>query len=163
MNDVIMKSESNNNNDKHMEYSENISNPILLFDGVCNLCNGYVQFVLERDNSERLRFGSLQSEAAGELLKQNDLPTDYTDSLVLIEGSDYYTESSAVLRICTYLGGVYRLFSAFSVVPKFIRDAIYRFIAERRYEWFGKRKQCMVPPPGVQSRFIDCIKADDDN
>lgn len=110
------------------------SHPILLFDGVCNLCNGYVQFVLERDDEERVQFGSLQSEAANQLLEQCDLPTDYTESLVLIEASDCYTESSAVLRICAHLGGVYRLLSVFDFVPKAVRDAVYRFVAEHRYD-----------------------------
>jgi predicted DCC family thiol-disulfide oxidoreductase YuxK len=129
--------------------------PVLLFDGVCNLCNDYVQFVLERDDAETIRFGSLQSEAGSDLLKGCGLPHDYTDSLVLVEGSEHYTRSSAVLRVCHHLGGPYRLLSVFRIVPKVVRDAVYEQVAARRYDWFGKKNQCMIPSPGVQSRFVD--------
>lgn len=154
-----MPSEKQKDNNSNQQMSHHI----LLFDGVCNLCNGYVKFVLRRDGDDQFQFGSLQSEAGSNLLKRCGLPTDYTKSLVLIEGSDFYTESSAVLRICTQLGGLYRLLAIFSLVSKFLRDALYRFVAEHRYKWFGKREQCIVPPPDVQSRFIDSASNDDDD
>jgi len=131
--------------------------PILLFDGVCNLCNGYVKFVLERDTHERFRFGSLQSDVADELLDRCDLPADYNDSLVLIEGSNCFTESSAVVRMGRHFDGTFGLLGALGVVPKPIRDIVYRFVADHRYEWFGKQDRCMAPDPNVESRFIDAV------
>lgn len=129
--------------------------PILLFDGVCNLCNGLVQFVIPRDPEGKIRFASLQSEVARDLLGERGLPTDSLESVVLVEGDEHYTKSAAAIRLAEHLGGAYALLSPFRVVPRPIRDAMYDFVAEHRYEWFGQRDQCMLPPPGVESRFLD--------
>lgn len=141
-------------------FRSDANHPILLFDGICNLCNGFVQFVLKRDGNELIRFGSLQSDAASKLLQQCDLPTNYTESLVLIEGRDCYTESSAVLRVCMHLGGMYQLLGVLGYIPKSVRDTVYRFIAEHRYDWFGERENCIVPDSSIQSRFIDSTEGE---
>src|SRR6056297_1780481 len=99
--------------------------PIILFDGVCNLCSGFVQFVVPRDPEGRFRFASLQSDVGKELLAEHGLPTDELESVVLIEGDDSYVKSSAVIRIARRLGGIYTLFGPFRFVPKAIRDRAY--------------------------------------
>lgn len=129
--------------------------PIVLFDGVCNLCNGLVQFLLERDTEGTLRFGSLQSEAADELLDRFDVAADEIDSIVLVEGDEAYVKSAAVLRIAKHLGVPYSLAYAFRHVPRALRDWVYDQVAAHRYQVFGKRDQCMVPPPDVDQRFIE--------
>ncbi|MFC7186754.1 thiol-disulfide oxidoreductase DCC family protein [Halorubrum yunnanense] len=128
---------------------------VILFDGVCNLCSGFVQFVLPRDTGGRYRFASLQSDVGQALLDEHDLPSDELDSVVLIEDGESYVKSAAVIRIATGLGGVYRLLAPFRYAPRSIRDRIYDFVAEHRYQWFGKKDQCMMPSGDVQSRFLE--------
>lgn len=130
-------------------------NPILLIDGVCNLCVGSIQWLLRMDRRGRLRFGTLQSEAGRDLLEQCDLPAEYDESMVVVEGDRAYTDSDAVLRIARHLGFPWSIGSAASVVPKSIRDRAYRLLADSRYEWFGKREQCLVPDENLRARFID--------
>lgn len=128
---------------------------IVLFDGVCNLCNASVQFLLKRDRKQRLHFASLQSEAASELLRRHNYPQGADlNSIVFIDGEKVYTESTAVLRICRYLGFPWNWMQAFLIVPVPVRDAVYRWIARNRYRWFGKKDQCMLPEPGVAARFL---------
>ncbi|WP_267164101.1 thiol-disulfide oxidoreductase DCC family protein [Halovenus salina] len=128
--------------------------PILLFDGVCNLCNWWVQFVIERDPEGVFRFAPLQSEAAGALLAEHGLDPGHLDSVVLIDGDRCYTESTAVLRAGRHLGGGYRLLWPLRFLPRRLRDWVYGLVAERRYDWFGKRDQCMVPSPELAERFL---------
>ncbi|WP_254529223.1 thiol-disulfide oxidoreductase DCC family protein [Natrinema gelatinilyticum] len=132
-------------------------NPVILFDGVCNLCNGFVQFILPRDTDGIFRFASLQSDVGRELLAEHGLPTDELESLVLIEGDDSYVKSDAVIRIARLLGGMYSLLGPFRLVPKAIRDRAYDFVAARRYRWFGKNDQCAMPPRDVDAgaRFLE--------
>lgn len=129
--------------------------PILLFDGVCNLCNGFVQFLIKRDPGGVFRFASLQSEAAEKLLdeKAPDLK-DSLSTVVLIEGGQVYTHSDVALRVVRHLGGAWPLLQVFYILPKPLRDAIYNFVARNRYRWFGKKDQCMVPTPELKSRFL---------
>lgn len=129
--------------------------PVVLFDGVCNLCTGAVQFIIERDPTGVFRFASLQSEAGQELLARFDLPTDDFDSFVLVEGNDYYTKSSAALRVAKRLGGAYALLYPFRFVPRVIRDGVYDLVADHRYQVFGRKEQCMMPTPELESRFLD--------
>jgi predicted DCC family thiol-disulfide oxidoreductase YuxK len=129
--------------------------PILLFDGVCNLCNGFVQWVIERDPEARFRFAALQSEAGQRLLERHGLPTEGFETFVLVEDGEYYTKSTAALRMLRRLGLPYSLASPLVVVPRFVRDRVYEFVAAHRYEWFGRREQCMVPPPDLEDRFLD--------
>jgi predicted DCC family thiol-disulfide oxidoreductase YuxK len=129
--------------------------PILLFDGKCNLCNGFVQWVIERDSEAQFRFAALQSEAGQQLLERHGLPTEGFETFVLIEDDDYYTKSTAALRMLERLGFPYSLLYPFVVVPRPIRDVVYEFVAANRYDWFGQRDRCMVPPPDIEDRFLD--------
>ena len=128
---------------------------IILFDGVCNLCSGFVQFVIPRDEAGKYRFASLQSDAGQALLTEHDLPTDGLESVVLIEAGESYVKSSAIIQIATGLGGAYRLLSPFRYVPRSVRDRVYDFVADHRYRWFGKKDRCMVPSGDVESRFLE--------
>lgn len=128
---------------------------VILFDGVCNLCSGFVQFVLPRDTEEKYRFASLQSDAGQALLAEHDLPTDELESVVLIEDGESYVKSAAVIQIAAGLGGAYRLLSPFRYVPAAVRDRVYDFVADHRYKWFGKKDRCMMPSGDVQSRFLE--------
>lgn len=129
--------------------------PIILFDGVCNLCNSSVQFIIRRDRKKQFRFASLQGRTAQQLLAMSGLDAEGQDTIVLVEDGKIYTRSTAVLRILRRLGGFWRLAYAYIIVPRFIRDGIYKFIARNRYRWFGRREECMVPEPGVRERFLD--------
>lgn len=130
------------------------SHPILLFDGVCNLCNNWIQFVIERDPDARFRFAPLQSEIAQNLLSECGYQGEALDSVVLIENGEYYAKSSAVIRTARHLGGAYRLLGPFRFVPARVRNVCYDFVANRRYGWFGKREQCMMPTPDIRERFL---------
>lgn len=128
---------------------------IVLFDGVCNLCQASVQFIIKRDPKGVFCFASLQSQIGQELLKKIHLSQTDFNTMVLIVGKQYYTKSSAGLRIVRRLNGVWPLFSIFLILPKFFRDAIYNFIAKNRYRWFGKKETCMVPTPALKERFFE--------
>ena len=128
---------------------------VVLFDGVCNLCSGFVQFVLPRDDAGKYKFASLQSDVGQALLAEHDLPTDELESVVLIEDGESYVKSAAVIRIAADLGGVYRLLSPFRFLPRAVRDGAYDFVADHRYQWFGKKDRCMLPSGDVQSRFLE--------
>jgi predicted DCC family thiol-disulfide oxidoreductase YuxK len=127
---------------------------IVLFDGVCRFCNGWVQFILRHDKHDAFRFAPLQSDIAQSLLASNQLQDDSLDSVILLEGSKVYTHSSAVLQIFNRLGGAWRLLAVFKVVPPSIRDVLYRAIAKRRYKWFGKYDSCMIPNEKIRRKFI---------
>jgi predicted DCC family thiol-disulfide oxidoreductase YuxK len=127
---------------------------IILFDGVCNLCNGFVQFVINRDPEARFRFASLQSSAAGTLLDGYRPTGPLPDSVVLVERGRIYTESTAALRVARALGFPWNLAYAGVIVPRPIRDAVYRWVARNRYAWFGKRTVCMVPTADRRARFL---------
>ena len=125
--------------------------PVILFDGVCNLCTGSVQFVIERDSRKRFRFASLQSPIAEKLLgRRDDL-----ESMVLVQDGRIYRKSTAALLIARRLDGLWPLLAAFLVVPRFLRDAVYDWIGRRRYRMFGKRDTCWVPRPELAERFLD--------
>ncbi len=128
--------------------------PILLFDGVCNLCNGFVQFVILRDPRAKFRFAALQSEVGQQLLREANMPVEELSTVVLYENDRFYTHSSVPLRVVKQFGGAWPLLSGLVIVPKFIRDGIYNWIARNRYRWFGKQESCMIPTPELKSRFI---------
>ena len=128
---------------------------IVLFDGVCNLCNGMVQFVLKRDKKKQFLFGSLQGKAGQEYLRKYNIPVNAFNSLMLIEEDKLYTRSTGALRLLKHLGGVWKLLYAFIIIPRFIRDAVYRLIAINRYKWFGKTDQCRVPTAEERERFLE--------
>ena len=129
--------------------------PILLFDGVCNLCSSSVQFVLERNSKDNIRFASLQSEFGVNALKDSNLPADYTDSLVLLENGKTYVKSDAALRLNRHMDGLWRLGAVFLIVPSFIRNWVYDIVAKYRYRWFGKKDVCWIPEKKWESRFLD--------
>ncbi|MEM0992612.1 MAG: thiol-disulfide oxidoreductase DCC family protein [Bacteroidota bacterium] len=133
----------------------NVDHPILLFDGVCNLCNGTVQWILERDAAARFRFASLQSTVGQQLLAQHGLTDPNLDSIVMIAGERIYTHSDVPLEIAKQLGGFWQMGYVFKIVPRFVRDAVYRFIAKNRYRWFGKQEEsCWLPQPKWKARFL---------
>ena len=128
---------------------------VILFDGVCNLCNGFVTFVIARDPGGRFKFGPLQSTAAERLLGDIDPRDRWPDSVVLVENGRVWTRSAAALRIARGLTFPWPLAFAFVVVPRPIRDSIYNLFARRRYQWFGKRDVCMMPTQALAERFLD--------
>ena len=131
----------------------NFPNPILLFDGECNLCNRSIQFVLKRDRQARFRFASLQSEVGQSLLKAHDMPMDLS-TVVLIEGEQAWIRSDAALRVLRHCGRLWPLLYPFVIVPRPLRDLVYRFIAHNRIRWFGKSATCTMPEPDWASRFL---------
>lgn len=129
--------------------------PVLLFDGVCNLCNGAINWVIDRDTRGKYRFAPLQSgvakeavEAAG--VKWESLP----DSFILIDGKGVHTRSEAALRVAIGLGWPWKAMAVFLPVPRWLRDGVYAWVARNRYRWFGKQEQCRIPTPELRSRFL---------
>lgn len=127
---------------------------IVLFDGVCNLCNGAVDFIVRHDHQERFAFASLQSEAGQALLLQYHLPKDAFESMVLLKEGKLYQKSSAALQIAGELSPGWKLLKGFLVVPRPLRDAVYTFIARNRYRFFGRRETCRLPSPEERQRFL---------
>ena len=128
--------------------------PVVLFDGVCNLCSGSVRFLIEHDSGATLRFAPLQSDVAGDLLDAVGLHDYDFDTIVLVEGEEYYTKSDAAVRIARHLDRPWSLLWAFRYVPRLLRDAVYDIVASSRYAVFGRKEQCMVPTPEVRDRFL---------
>ena len=128
--------------------------PVILFDGLCNLCSGSVQFVIKHDPRHQFRFASLQSHYGQQLLQQSGLPTQAFNSFILYQDGKVYTKSTAALRVARQLNGLWPLLYGFIIVPAFIRNAVYNFIARNRYRWFGKREACWLPTPELKSLFI---------
>ena len=132
--------------------------PVILFDGVCNLCSGFVQFVIRHDPAGQFRFAALQSAAGQALLAAHgaapEAPADAPDSVRLVADGQVYSHSAAVLRIAGRLGWPWRLLGAGWALPRPWRDALYRWVAWRRYRWFGRQASCWLPSPDLQSRFL---------
>lgn len=138
-----------------MGTDHSIVKPIVFFDGVCNLCNSSILFIIKRDRKNRFLFASLQSEYAKEHLPSELSIDSQKPSIILKDGDSIRIKSSAVLTIAKSLSGLWFLLYAFMIVPRFIRDSVYDFIASNRYRWFGKKDQCMIPTPELKSRFVD--------
>lgn len=134
---------------------ESDDHPIVLFDGVCNLCNGLVQFVIPRDPEGKIRFATLQSDLGRKVRAKAGLSTDNLDTFVLVDDGMAYTKSDAAIRVAEHLGGIYRLLSLGRLVPRRLRDRIYDFVAENRYDWFGRKDQCLIPDEDVSDRFVE--------
>ena len=128
--------------------------PIILFDGICNFCNSSVNFVIKRNKRTIIKFAALQTDIGQKLLQEYRLPAKVMRSFVFIENGQAYTRSTAALKVCRYLNWPWPLCYIFLIVPKLIRDGIYNWIARNRYKWFGVRKECMIPAPGVKDRFL---------
>ena len=129
--------------------------PIILFDGVCNLCNGAVQFIIERDKKQHFRFASLQSKIGQEYQQKAGLAIDKIDTILLVENGKIYQKSTAALRIARHLDGLWSVLYVFIIVPPFIRNAVYDFIAKNRYKWFGKQDSCWMPTPDLKKLFLE--------
>ena len=127
---------------------------VVLFDGVCNLCNGAVDFIIRHDAKGRIMFASLQSETGQQLLEHYRLPKDEFESMVLLKQGKLYQKSNAALAIAGELSGAWPLLSNFSVLPVSLRDAMYNFLARNRYRFFGKKETCRLPTPEERSRFL---------
>lgn len=127
---------------------------IIFFDGLCNLCNGAVQFTIQRDPKNIFKFASLQSSFAKETLAPYHIEPEQGDSFVLLENGKVYQRSAAALRVAKKLNGLWPALYAFMIIPPFIRNAVYNYIAKNRYKWFGKQEHCWVPTPHLKSKFI---------
>lgn len=140
--------------------------PVVLFDGMCNFCNGTVQFVIDHERAPNLRFAPLQSDFARNLLERTfgleeakrllggNIGEGDPDSVVLIENGRGFTHSAAGLRLLGHLRAPYRWLSVFLIVPRPLRDAVYRWVGRNRYRWFGKTETCRIPTPDLRTRFL---------
>lgn len=127
---------------------------IILFDGVCNLCNGSVIFIIKRDKKDVFRFAAIQSDEGQKLIEQYAIDTSKVDSILLLDGADYFAKSTAALKIARHLKGGYPLLYGFIILPVFIRNWVYDIIARNRYHWFGKKESCMIPTPELKGKFL---------
>lgn len=126
----------------------------MLFDGVCNVCNRSVDFIIERDPSGHFRFAALQSEAARPLLERCALPAEFLDNIVLVEDDACYVRSTAALRIVRHLRRPWPLLYVLLLIPRPVRDVAYTWFARNRYRWFGKQQSCRLPNPELADRFL---------
>jgi predicted DCC family thiol-disulfide oxidoreductase YuxK len=127
---------------------------VILFDGICNFCNSTINFIIKRDKKKLIRFAPLQSDAGQQLLTAFNLSTTEFHSFIYIENGKVFTESTAALRVCKKLTALWPLLYGFIIVPKFIRNGIYKWISKNRYKWFGQKNQCMIPSPEIRNRFL---------
>jgi predicted DCC family thiol-disulfide oxidoreductase YuxK len=128
---------------------------LILFDGVCNLCNASVQFVIRHDRAGKFRFAAIQSEIGREIFQRHGLDPANLQTFVLITDGRIFVRSDAAIEVVARFGGAWRLLRIFSLVPRSVRDAIYSFIAQNRYRWFGRQEVCMIPTPEIKERFLD--------
>ena len=127
---------------------------VVYFDGVCNLCNSAVNFLIDQDKQGRLKFASLQSEAGKAVLHRSGLPEQDYDSFILVKNGQLFQKSEAVLEVVRLLGGGWSLLYIFKMIPRSWRDWLYTQVAQNRYRWFGKRTQCRLPAPELRTRFL---------
>lgn len=128
---------------------------IILFDGVCNLCDATVQFIIKRDKKDIFRFVPIQSVLGQQIIGHIGIDTTKTDSIILYEpGNAYYYKAEAALKIAKRLGGIYTLLGAFSILPKWLSNKVYDYIARNRYKWYGKKNECMIPTPEMRAKFL---------
>ena len=129
---------------------------LVLFDGVCNFCNATVLKVIKMDTKNIFLFASLQSEIGKEIINHFNIDTKSVDSIILVESNtQFYIKSTAALKIGKYFNGFWQLFQVFWILPTSFRDYFYNYIAKNRYNWFGKKDNCMIPTPEIKSKFID--------
>ena len=129
--------------------------PIVLFDGVCKFCNASVNFLIDHDKAGRIHFAAHQSDLGQRLLTRFGLARDRIDSIVLVEGRRYSTESTAAIRLTRYMDGFWPILGAFLFVPAFLRDFVYEILARNRYRWFGVLDACRMPTPEIRNRFLE--------
>lgn len=130
---------------------------VVLFDSVCNLCSNSVQFIIKRDPKARFKFASLQSAYGQAELTRFNLDPTQLHSIILVQGDTFLERSNAALEIARHLSGAWPLFYAFKVVPRFMRDPVYNWIARNRYRWFGRKNECWLPTHDLRDRFLDNI------
>lgn len=128
---------------------------LILFDGVCNLCEKSVQFVIKRDKKKKFKYASLQSNIGEKILWESNLSTSNFDSFVFVEDGQVFTKSTAAIKVATHLGGYWPILEVFILIPKFLRDPIYDFVAKNRFRWCGKKEECWVPTPQLKELFLD--------
>ena len=128
---------------------------IILFDGVCNLCDKSVQFIIKHDKKDVFRFVALQSDLGKKIIKHIGIDTTKTDSIILYQpGMAYFYKAEAALKIAKELGGIYIILSLFSVLPNSLSNLVYDWIAKNRYKWYGKKDECMIPSPELKAKFL---------
>ncbi|MGH8078216.1 MAG: thiol-disulfide oxidoreductase DCC family protein [Lysobacter sp.] len=127
---------------------------VVVFDGVCALCNGWVRFLLRHDHARRYRFAAMQSTSGGELLAAHGLDPDDPTSFLLVEGNRAFVDTDAIRRVLAGLGGAWRIAHVIVLVPRALRDPLYRHVARNRYRWFGRRDACLLPTPDQRARFL---------
>lgn len=137
-----------------MEPTDTAEHPVILFDGECNLCNGFIQFIISNDPDAKFRFAPLQSDIASDLLEEDRSLRPPLTSMILVDDGECYEKSAASLRLADYMGWPYQILSVLRLLPRGFRDIVYDEIASRRYQWFGKKDECMRPTPDVTDRFI---------
>lgn len=135
--------------------TEKQQRPVIFFDGVCNLCNSSIQFVIKNDKKKQFLFATATSSAGRQALTANATKGGTPNSVILLHNGIYYTRSSAALQILRLLGGGWSLLYVLSIIPPFIRNGMYDLVARNRYKWFGKRQSCMIPDEALKSRFIN--------
>ncbi len=128
---------------------------VILFDGVCNLCNSAINFVIDKDTNNNFHFASLQSEFGQALLTYFEKDTTDFDSMIVYENGKIKTKSTAALRIAAGLSGNWRFFSVFKIIPAFLRNEVYNIVAKNRYKWFGQKNECRIPTPELKAKFIE--------
>jgi predicted DCC family thiol-disulfide oxidoreductase YuxK len=128
---------------------------IVVFDAQCLLCNGWVRFLLRHDRRRTLRFASIQGEHGRRLLAEHGLQVDRLQTLLLVDGAHSWQHTDAIFRVLHALGGAWRLAWVAWLLPGFVRDPLYRWLARNRYRWFGRTDTCMLPPPDHAARFLD--------
>lgn len=128
---------------------------IILFDGVCNLCDSTVQYLIKRDNKDVFRFVALQSPLGQEIIDHIGIDTSKTDSIILYEPNKaYHYKAEAAIKIAAALGGIYHIMQVFLVLPKSFNNAVYDYVAKNRYKWYGKKDECMIPTPEMKAKFL---------
>lgn len=137
-----------------MNYKD-LQQPVLFFDGVCNLCSAAVQFIMQRDSKQQFMFASLQSKPGMQAIQETGMTGNAEPgSIILYYKGHYYLRSAAMLKIARLLGGIWPVFSVLYILPAFLRNAVYNLIARNRYRWFGRKNECMVPAPQNMKRFL---------
>ena len=134
--------------------SFNSEKKIILFDGVCNLCNSTVKRVIKNDKKDIFRFTALQSAVGMVMVSELGIDTAKIDSIILIEGDSYSVKSTAALRIAKELSSAYPILYGFIIIPAVIRNWVYDFIAKNRYKWYGRQDSCMIPTPELKKKFL---------
>lgn len=127
---------------------------IILFDGICNFCNSSVNKIIKHDKKNQFKFAALQSETGKKLVEKHSIDSTKIDSIILIENDAVFIKSTAILKISKQMSGLYPLAFGFIIIPAFIRDIVYDFVARNRYKWFGKKDSCMIPTAEVKEKFI---------